>query len=162
MEHRPLETLGGLISLLRSDLSAYLSERLAAYGLTPGLYLFLRAVGERQGATPSEIAAATRADSGHTARSLQKLEERGLLARSPNPADRRSTALRLTPAGEEALAGCRGLFAEWDQQMLSGLTEAERQTLFPLLAKLVHQMRHASQSPARPESPGDLPGGSGR
>ena len=155
MEHRPLETLGGLISLLRSDLSAYLSERLAAYGLTPGLYLFLRAVGERQGATPSEIAAATRADSGHTARSLQKLEERGLLARSPNPADRRSTALRLTPAGEEALA-------EWDRQMLSGLTEAERQTLFPLLAKLVRQMRHASQSPARPESPGDLPGGSGR
>ena len=159
MEHRPLETLGGLISLLRSDLSAYLSERLAAYGLTPGLYLFLRAVGERQGATPSEIAAATRADSGHTARSLQKLEERGLLVRSPNPADRRSTALRLTPAGEEALAGCRGLFAEWDRQMLSGLTEAERQTL---LAKLVRQMRHASQSPARPESPGDLPGGSGR
>ena len=150
MEHRPLETLGGLISLLRSDLSAYLSERLAAYGLTPGLYLFLRTVGERQGATPSEIAAATRADSGHTARSLQK------------PADRRSTALRLTPAGEEALAGCRGLFAEWDQQMLSGLTEAERRALFPLLAKLVRQMRHASQSPARPESPGDLPGGSGR
>jgi DNA-binding MarR family transcriptional regulator len=54
--------------------------------------------------TPTQLGALLRLSSGGTAALLGRLERRGFVARSPHPADRRSTLRRLTPEVER-LAG---------------------------------------------------------
>ena len=57
--------------------------------------------------TPSELAARERIQRPTATRVLARLEEAGLIARTPDPADRRSSLLATTPAGTELLASVR-------------------------------------------------------
>src|SRR5688572_12228495 len=56
------------------------------------------------GATPRDVRARLGLDSGYLSRLLGSLEREGLIERSPNPSDRRTTQLRLTHAGEAELS----------------------------------------------------------
>ncbi len=70
------------------------------------------------------------------------LARRGLLERTPNPADGRSSLLRLTPAGEEA---CRRL-ARWThvlEETVDGLPPEEIAALERSLGALVWSLRAA-------------------
>ena len=53
--------------------------------------------------TPSELAARERIQRPTATRVLARLEEAGLVARTPDPADRRSSLVSTTPAGHELL-----------------------------------------------------------
>lgn len=57
--------------------------------------------------TPSELAARERIQRPTATRVLGRLEEAGLIARTADPADRRSSLLATTPAGTELLASVR-------------------------------------------------------
>jgi DNA-binding MarR family transcriptional regulator len=53
--------------------------------------------------TPSELAARERIQRPTATRVLARLEEAGLIARTPDPADRRSSLVTATPAGRALL-----------------------------------------------------------
>lgn len=57
--------------------------------------------------TPSELAARERIQRPTATRVLARLEEAGLVARTVDPADRRSSLVSTTPAGAELLASAR-------------------------------------------------------
>jgi DNA-binding MarR family transcriptional regulator len=57
--------------------------------------------------TPSELASRERIQRPTATGVLARLEEAGLVARTPDPADRRSSLLATTPAGAELLASVR-------------------------------------------------------
>ena len=68
---------------------------------------------------------------------LTKMEERGWIDRRPNPQDKRGTLVYLTEEGrmqEAQLAARRSAAAE---QLLSALSESEKQTLASLLDKIL-------------------------
>lgn len=68
---------------------------------------------------------------------LDLLEQRGWIRRIPNPADRRSVLLEITPAGrattDRLLPGIRTL----ERGILSALTPDERARLLDMLAKVL-------------------------
>jgi DNA-binding MarR family transcriptional regulator len=66
-----------------------------------------------------------------------KLEREGLVERRRDPADRRSYALHVTPAGEEALATQEENLARVDRELTAALDDAERARLNALLLALV-------------------------
>jgi DNA-binding MarR family transcriptional regulator len=74
------------------------------------------------------------------AQTVHELEQRGLVERRPDPADRRRAFVELTPAGREALAADRGRRDGWLAEAIeTELTEAERALLAqaaPLLRRL--------------------------
>jgi DNA-binding MarR family transcriptional regulator len=65
------------------------------------------------------------------------LEQRGLVVRQRDPADRRSYALQVTPAGQAELERLHDEIERADRRMTERLTDAERERLNELLRKLV-------------------------
>jgi DNA-binding MarR family transcriptional regulator len=67
---------------------------------------------------------------------VDALEEAGLVERRPDPHDRRSTLACLTPRGEERLEQMRRARHEATGELLSTLSDEEREQLGGLLRKL--------------------------
>lgn len=72
-------------------------------------------------------------------KTLAKLEKRGFIQRTPNPADRRTALVTITPAGEKAVDGLfpRQLAAE--VELLAGLGE-DREWVMGALERLAGAM----------------------
>jgi DNA-binding MarR family transcriptional regulator len=81
---------------------------------------------------------------------LDLLERRGWIRRVPNPADRRSVLIEITPEGrattDQLLPGIRAV----EQGILSALTHDEREYLLDLLAKILTRTAEAAAEPPEP------------
>ena len=81
---------------------------------------------------------------------LDLLERRGWIRRVPNPADRRSVLIEITPEGrattDQLLPGIRAV----EQGILSALTHDEREYLLDLLAKVLTRTAEAAAEPPEP------------
>ena len=72
---------------------------------------------------------------------INQLADLGLLDRQTAADDRRALALSLTDAGERMLEECVERIEAHEEQMLAGLTAAERRTLLGLLMKIEGRRR---------------------
>jgi DNA-binding MarR family transcriptional regulator len=79
--------------------------------------------------TPRELADAERVAPPTMTKVLAKLEERGLLQRSPHPTDGRQVILSATEAGRAVIAEQRRAKDQWLTRVLAELPAAERETL---------------------------------
>lgn len=67
---------------------------------------------------------------------VDRLESRGLVERTPDPADRRAMTVRLTSAGETTLREVDAARRVGAEEFFGGLSDRERRTLATVLAKL--------------------------
>ena len=74
-------------------------------------------------------AAALSLDAGYLSRLLQNLEKRGLVRRTPSPADRRTNLLALTPAGHQALLPLEKRAQDEIAMLLKPLSEVRQRAL---------------------------------
>ncbi|MGV9303957.1 MarR family winged helix-turn-helix transcriptional regulator [Nonomuraea sp. NPDC004354] len=137
-----LRSDAGLASVLRVSL-ARLTRRLrrqaAAHTLTPTQFATLAAVERHSGITPGELAELEKVQPPSMTRVIAALEERGLVARSPHPTDRRQVTVAVTDAAKALLKEERRLKEAWLTQRLKELTPEERAVLrqaAPILEKL--------------------------
>jgi DNA-binding MarR family transcriptional regulator len=80
--------------------------------------------------TPREVAAQMRMTPQSLTRPLAALEGRGLVQRTPDPADGRGSLLAVTPAGRTALRDEMAPRTRWlAEEMAAGCTDEERRTL---------------------------------
>jgi DNA-binding MarR family transcriptional regulator len=79
--------------------------------------------------TPRELADVERVQPPTMTKIVGKLEERGLVARTPHPTDRRQVILAATEQGRAVYAQFERVRDEWLAQALAGLTPDERGTL---------------------------------
>lgn len=121
------------VSLLRREADA----RMAAHGLTDAQWkpLWLLYVG--RATTPAELAREMDTDAGAMTRLLDRLEAKGLLARTRSATDRRVVQLALSEAGHSVAAQVPAVLATVNQDLLRGFSEADRQTLDQLLDRLL-------------------------
>ena len=68
---------------------------------------------------------------------LNELEERQLITRRRDPADRRCHIVELSPRGEDELCLAYGRLRVLEDDLFSGLSAAERATLHDLLVRAV-------------------------
>src|SRR3954465_13353471 len=79
--------------------------------------------------TPGELADVERVQPPTMTRIVGKLEERGLVARTPHPTDRRQVILAATEQGRAVHAQFERIRDEWLAQRLAERTPDERRTL---------------------------------
>ncbi|QEW03999.1 MarR family winged helix-turn-helix transcriptional regulator [Microbacterium lushaniae] len=79
----------------------------ASPGMLPGTFKVLSAVNRLGPVTLSALAERLTADKGLTSRSVSELEGLGFVVRTPDPLDRRSRLIAVTPLGTERLAAAR-------------------------------------------------------
>jgi DNA-binding MarR family transcriptional regulator len=81
----------------------------------------LRAVGRHEGrARVQDLSGDIGITVGAASKLVDRLERDGLVARNPNPADRRSSLIALTPAGERALGSGSTVFRAAIDEALGG------------------------------------------
>jgi DNA-binding MarR family transcriptional regulator len=86
-----------------------------------------------------ELAAAEKVQPPSMTRIVNGLEQRGYVARRPDPRDGRQCLVTLTPAGRELLLANRRRRDEWLTVRIADLDPAEREVLrqaVPILAKV--------------------------
>jgi len=70
----------------------------------------------------------------------------GLISRTPDPEDRRSALIRITPAGRRIADRAIELLAGHKNEAFSGLTDRQRESLDQLLDKVIDTTDAVSQS----------------
>lgn len=79
--------------------------------------------------TPRELADAERVQPPTMTKIVAKLEERGLVQRTPHPTDGRQVILAATEPGRAVIVEHRRARDEWLARQLAALTPEERETL---------------------------------
>ena len=118
-----------------------------AHGVTPVQYAALQTVGDTPGIDQRTLAANIGLDTSTIAGVLDRLEARGLLARSASPDDRRVRRLTLTPAGRALLKLLVPDMQRAQQRMLAPLPKAERAEFMRMLQVLVTSNNALSRAP---------------
>jgi len=142
----------GRISRLAVLLLQELEPVFAAHDLTGGEFdvlAALRRAGRPYRLTPSELTQALIVTSGGLTRRLHALEARGLISRSLDPDDGRSTPVVLTSTGKRLVEDVLSEHVGNEERLLSGLTEAERAQLPGLLRALALSLGDLEPGQAR-------------
>ncbi|AHV93926.1 marR family protein [Bordetella holmesii 44057] len=87
--------------------------------------------------SPQQLIGALLLSSGAMTNRLDRLESAGLIARSPNPEDRRSVLVSLTQQGQRALRHVLEAYLDEMEQTLAPLNASERRQLAGLLKRLL-------------------------
>jgi DNA-binding MarR family transcriptional regulator len=101
----------------------------ASGGLSPTLTSALASIERHGPLTPSELATRERVQRPTATKLIAALEARDLVARTPDPGDRRSSLIAATPAGAALLAGVRTAKDAYLAHRLESLGAEERETL---------------------------------
>lgn len=105
-------------------------------GLLPGAYKIFTTICRLESVTLSSLAAQLHADKGQVSRSVRELEQLGLIQRTPDPDDGRSSLLSPTALGLERLAIARAPQAGALVESLEDWDISDIQTLTRLLHSL--------------------------
>lgn len=146
---------------LHRALALGIDRQLAENGLSGADYHVLVPLSESTGGglRPRDLAATTRWDRSRLAHQLQRMEQRGLVARRKCADDRRGTIVALTDAGFEAVRRAAPGHVEWVRtHFIDLLTDEELDLLTTLSRRVVsnieNEPRPSGASP--PECESDL------
>ena len=101
----------------------------ASQGLSPTLTSALATIDTHGPLTPSELAKRERVQRPTATRLVARLEELGVLQRTPDPQDRRSSLLSVTPAGHALMEELRQRKTAYLAHRLDSLDPDERSAL---------------------------------
>lgn len=87
--------------------------------------------------TINELANLLALDKSSVSGLVERAERRGLVTRTPSPADRRAVLVGLTEGGRSLIAQASSEFGADLQGLLSGLSPSDRRTLTRLLSRLL-------------------------
>ena len=116
-----------------------LTGKLATVGSRGYHYRLLAALREFGPASQAKLGRRTGMDRSDVVAAVNELVGRGLADRSPDPDDGRRNIITITPAGTAHLRRLEELLADVQDELLTGLSPAERQQLIRLLNRILEQ-----------------------
>lgn len=133
--------LADFLPYLLSITSNAVSDRIAdeyraRFGLKIPEWRVMAVLGDAGSDTQRSLVGATRMDKVAVNRACKVLEERGLIARSPNAADGRSHHLELTALGREIHGAIMPIALTMEAHLFGALNAAELNQFKALLARI--------------------------
>jgi DNA-binding MarR family transcriptional regulator len=136
-----------LASLFQHAFEQDKQSAFAEYGLKEsdfGVLAPLRRAGEPFELTPTELARHRMITSGGMTAALDRLEQKGLIVRVPNPDDRRGSLVRLTADGRRVIDASMELHAEVEHKLVAPLDEDDARELQRILRQLLLAMESSA------------------
>ncbi|MDR3530983.1 MAG: MarR family transcriptional regulator [Rhodopila sp.] len=132
------EAVRAYVKLMRASRSvlAQIEPALAARGLTPTQLGVLEALLHKGAMTHRDLGHKELTSAGNVSDVVDKLERRDLVARVPDPADRRAVRVELTGQGRELIEGLFPRHAADIARAMAGLSGEELRQLGGLLRRL--------------------------
>jgi DNA-binding MarR family transcriptional regulator len=126
----------GRLSRLSRHLERSIEETFLRYGLTIGMFDVLAALrrsGPPYRLSPSQLYNALMLSSGAMTNRIDRLEERRLVKRVPDPNDRRGLLVTLTPAGKHAVDVVVTQHIEKEHRILDCMSDWDKERFANLL-----------------------------
>jgi MarR family transcriptional regulator, temperature-dependent positive regulator of motility len=121
----------------------------AGYDLTPVQYVALTAVSANPRLDQVTLAGLIAFDRTTITGVVDRLVQKGLMARHESSRDRRARELKITEAGRRVLRGITPAVEAAQRTMVRGLTEKEAKELVRLLQKAIAAGNDLSRAPLR-------------
>ncbi len=131
-----LSASGYLLALIGAEARRRWARVLAEHDLRPHHYGVLLALVQLKTSPQHRLAEAIGVDPRNAVPVIERLESRGLIARTTDPVDRRRRVIELTATGRDLTDRLTRAGTEIEADMLRGLTPHERTTLNRLLRRL--------------------------
>jgi DNA-binding MarR family transcriptional regulator len=126
----------------------------AGFDLTPVQYVALTAVSANPGLDQVTLAGLIAFDRTTITGVVDRLVQKGLMARHESSRDRRARELKITEAGRRVLRGITPAVEAAQRTMVRGLTEKEAKELVRLLQKAIAAGNDLSRAPLRDAATG--------
>lgn len=139
LDVRPLEVLSRVTRLAR-HLDRARATAFAAHGLDTwefDVLAALRRAGPPYVLSPGRLLAQTMVTSGTMTNRVDRLRDRDLVERLPDPADGRGVLVRLTPDGKARVDAALADLLARERDLLRDLSRGDQQALSALLRRLV-------------------------
>ena len=124
--------------------------RRAGHDLTPVQFAALSALARHPGVDQATLAGLVAYDRVTLGGVVDRLEAKGLVARDVSARDRRARELRLTAEGRDLLARAEPVVRALQDDILAGLSPAERSEFLRLLQKATDAGNARSRAPLQP------------
>lgn len=132
-----LSTPGHLISLAARGFARLSEARLKPLGFGVGHLPVLVALHKRAGQPQRDLASFARIEQPSMAQMLARMERDGLICRTPDPADGRSSLISLTETAQTRLPEACAVLFQGNRDVLEGFTGEEESQLVALLTRLI-------------------------
>ena len=126
--------LGAYISIIHRQHQIYLNKVASEKDITAGQGLLLLHLLNVKTSSQNEIAENYRIDKGSIARSIRKLEDKGIVQREIDDSNRKKYIVSLTEKGEEIARYIKKSDEEWEKSVLRDLEIEEDSFIYGLKA----------------------------
>jgi MarR family transcriptional regulator for hemolysin len=137
MDFDVLSTPGHLISLAARGFARLSEARLKPLGFGVGHLPVLVALQDGRAGNQRDLAHFAKVEQPPMAQMLARMERDGLIRRSPDPDDGRSSRIALTRAALSSMPDAIAALLEGNREALDGFTDEEAQQLAVLLQRLI-------------------------
>jgi DNA-binding MarR family transcriptional regulator len=128
------------LSVLSNTISRALAEAYAErYGLSINEWRVMAILGRFPGSSAAEVADRAAMDKVAVSRAVSRLLEAGRIRRRTAPDDRRRSVLLLSPAGRRIFRRLTPVLLEYEDALLSSLSDGERAQLDRILSRLTDE-----------------------
>jgi DNA-binding MarR family transcriptional regulator len=134
--YTPDQSVGYAMKQVIASIMTQVDKRLVEHDLTHAQWVPLFKLAHGECATVAELARTLQSDPGAMTRALDRLEAKGLVARTRSIEDRRVVNLELTEAGRSLADVVPGVLAEVLNLHLAGFTEPEWRSLLSMLQRM--------------------------
>ena len=136
----PLSSKHGIIRLInrvRVELIDALDRELSKFDITAAQLIVLASVANKEAGSASMLCKSISYDPGAMTRMIDRLEQKGLIRRTPNPEDRRATNLEMTTAGSALYPQLLAAKESIQAQFLRGFGRDEVRILEGMLNRML-------------------------
>jgi len=130
------DAIGFIINNTGRNLTLLLNKKFSQYGITTEQWTLLKRLDEQDGINIKELTQRVGKDQGNVTRILELLEKGGLVKRTPNPADKRSSLVFLTEEGKGITENLIPIDEELHRNALNGLSEEDLTVFKKVISKI--------------------------
>ena len=153
-----LSTPGHLISLAARGFARLSEARLKPLGFGVGHLPVLVALRDGRASTQRDLARFAKIEQPPMAQMLARMERDGLIARTPDPDDGRSSQITLTKVAEARLPEAIAVLLKGNREALRGFSDKETGLLIELLTRLIANLDRIAGVEAAPGTQGSKKG----
>lgn len=143
-----LSTPGHLISLAARGFARLSEARLKPLGFGVGHLPVLVALRDGKASTQRDLARFAKVEQPPMAQMLARMQRDGLIRRTPDPADGRSSRITLTKLAEARMPDAVAVLLRGNQEALRGFTDEEAGLLVDLLTRLIANLDEVASAEA--------------
>src|SRR5271156_2794982 len=148
-----LSTPGHLISLAARGFARLSEARLKPLGFGVGHLPVLVALQDGRANTQRDLARFAKIEQPSMAQMLARMERDGLIQRTPDATDGRSSRIALTRVAQTRLPDACATLFEGNREALSGFIHEEAAQLVALLARVIANLDRVANTEASPHNP---------